>query len=196
MGQAIDYKQLSDADLVFRLKEGDHAAYSEIYQRFFGLLYAFIYKRLRDKDETKDILQELFTDVWLKRETLQIPVLSSYLYKAVRNKMINLMVHKDVEEKYMQSIKNFMEHDTVMTDHLVREKELAAIIEKEVDLLPNRIREVFLRSRQANMTYKEISDELHLTKQSVRTYIKSAIKILRLKLGLIASLSAVFYFFN
>ena len=195
MGQVIDYQELSDADLVFLLKEGDHAAYSEIYQRFFGLLYAFIYKRLKDKDETKDILQELFTDVWIKREILEFPVLSSYLYKAVRNKMINLMVHKDVEEKYMQSIKNFMEQDTIKTDHLIREKELAAMIEKEVDLLPKRIREVFLRSRETNMTYKEISDELHLTKQSVRSYVKSAIKILRLRLGLIASLFIAFLFF-
>ncbi|SDL15898.1 RNA polymerase sigma-70 factor, ECF subfamily [Pedobacter sp. ok626] len=175
----VEYRLVPDTELVMLLKKGDQLAYSEIYKRFFGILQAFVYKRLRDEDEAKDILQELFTDVWLKREDLEIPALSPYLYRAVRNKMVNRMVHREVEERYMQSIANMMEHDSIMTDHLIREKELAARIEKEVNLLPKRVREVFLRSRQANKTYQEISDELNLTKQSVRTYAKIGLKILR-----------------
>ncbi|TCC99556.1 RNA polymerase sigma factor [Pedobacter hiemivivus] len=149
----IDYSLLPDTELVIRLKEGDHDAYSEIYQRFFGLLYAFIYKRLKDKEESKDILQKLFSDLWLKRETLDFPVLSSYLYRAVRIKMIALMVHKDAEESYIQSFNSFMEDDTIITDHLIRERELTTMIEKEVDLLPDSVRKVFLRSKQ---TIKQI----------------------------------------
>lgn len=178
----IDYKQLSDTDLIICLREGDHAAYSEIYQRFFDILYGFINRRLNDEDKAKDILQELFADLWSKRETLAIPVLSSYLYRAVRNKMINLIVHRNVEDKYRESMSGSTDRDSIMTDHLIREKQLAEMIEKEVDSLPKRIREVFLKSRETNMTYREISLELNLTKQSVRSYAKTAIRTLRRRL--------------
>ncbi|TKC62506.1 RNA polymerase subunit sigma-70 [Pedobacter hiemivivus] len=146
----IEYNLLSDTELVVRLKEGEHDAYSEIYQRFFGLLYAFTYRRLNDEEESMDILQELFTDIWLKRETLEVPVLSSYLHRAVRIKMITLMVHRDVKENCIQSFKSFMEDDTIITDHLIREKQLTTMIEKEVRLLPDSVREIFLSSKQTN----------------------------------------------
>ncbi len=180
----IDYHSLSDFELLILLRGSDHMAYKEIFNRYFGLLYIFIHKRLKEEDDAKDIVQELFAKIWLNRETLEITgSLSAYLYTVVRNNMLNLIGRRDIEKRYLNSLKDFIDQDTVMSDHLIREKQLTALIENEIDALPGKMREVFLLSRQANLTYIEISAQLDLNKQTVRSHIKHALKILRLHLG-------------
>lgn len=185
-GKIAEYNALSDKELVGLLQTSDYTAFTEIYNRFAGILFVFIRKRVGDKDDAKDIVQELFTELWIKRETIEVKgELTSYLYVAIRHKMINYIQRNVTQKKYIDAIENFTGQETVMTDHLVREKQLAALIEQQIDQLPKKMREVFLLSRNANLTYSEIAEELNLSKQTIRSHAKNAIKILRLKLGLI-----------
>ncbi|WP_254778992.1 RNA polymerase sigma-70 factor [Pedobacter sp. ok626] len=181
----IEYNLLPDTELFIRLKEGDNVAFSEIYQRFGGILFVFIKRRVGDTDDAKDILQELFVDLWVKRETIEITTkASSYLYAAVRYKMLNFIERNATQKRYVDAIESINEQDMVMTDHLVREKQLASIIERNVDALPKKMKEVFLLSRQVNLTYVEIADKLNISKLTVRAQVKNAIKILRERLNL------------
>ncbi len=109
--------------------------------------------------------------------------LSAYLYTSVRYKILDIIKHQDVEKKYLDSLWDYKEEDKVIADHLVREKQLAYIIQMEIDKLPNRIKEAFLLSRRENLTYTEIAKKLEIDKQSVRSYTKDALKILRLRLN-------------
>jgi RNA polymerase sigma-70 factor (ECF subfamily) len=77
----VGLQNFSDQELVALIKEGDHAAYQAIYQRFFSLLYVHAVRRLNDDEEAGNIVQELFAYLWDKRETLEISgSLSCYLY--------------------------------------------------------------------------------------------------------------------
>jgi DNA-directed RNA polymerase specialized sigma24 family protein len=58
------YDSYSDDELTTLLKQGDLAAFTAIHRRYFGVLYSHAYKRLPDREEIKDILQELFTCIW------------------------------------------------------------------------------------------------------------------------------------
>lgn len=188
------YSVLSDQELIALLKDGDKTAFTEIYDRFFGVLYVFAHKKLRDEEDAKDIVQDLFANIWIKRESLSFSgVLSAYLYTAVRNKMLDVIGHKDYEGKYIKSLQGFMDQEQVQSDFLVREKQLAVLIEQEIDALPAKMRAVFLLSRRANMSYKEIALHLDLSEQTVRSHIKHALKILRLRFGLVVYLV---YFFK
>src|ERR1035437_8656376 len=83
------YSSLSDLELSAFIKEGNHAAFAEIYERYFGVLFLHAFKRLKDEDEAKDSVQELFTTLWLKRESLVLKTsLSGYLYAAIRNRVL------------------------------------------------------------------------------------------------------------
>jgi DNA-directed RNA polymerase specialized sigma24 family protein len=62
-----DYSSLSDQELTVLLKEGDHAAYAKIYDRYQGLLYTYACKITKDEDEAADIVQEVFIYLWDKR---------------------------------------------------------------------------------------------------------------------------------
>jgi RNA polymerase sigma-70 factor (family 1) len=188
------YISKSDMELVDLLKAGNQHAFAEIYDRYFGVLYLHAFNRLGDKDEAKDLVQELFTYLWSKRSTLEPKTnFSNYLYTWVRNKVLNEIAHRSVEEKYRCFMATTITAGEALTDYRVRERQLAAIIEREVSALPPKMREVFELSRKHNLTYKEIGEKLDLTEQSVRSHVKNALKILRTRLGLMLFLYFLFF---
>ncbi len=175
---------ISDSELVDLLISGDEKAFTQIYERYFGVLYVHAYKILQNEDEVKDILQDLFSTIWIRREKLNITSgLSAYLYKSVRNKIFDTLSHKKVATRYIDSLKAFVEQGYMNTDHLVRERELSALIEKGIVALPEKMRHVFELSRKGNYSHREIAQQLNLSEQTVRTQVKNALRILRVKLG-------------
>ncbi|RQO74899.1 RNA polymerase subunit sigma-70 [Pedobacter sp. KBW06] len=183
------YTTLTDHDLVTFLKDGDKTAFTEIYNRYKGLLYIHAYNRLRNQEEADDVVHELFTSLWTKREELFLKTnLSGYLYQAIRNRIIDVISHKKVASAYMVSLQHFIDHSEAVTDHLVRENELSALIEKEISALPAKMREVFELSRKANLSHKEIAGKLELSEMTVKKHVNNALKILRSKFGLISFL--------
>src|SRR5690606_12764450 len=119
-------------------EEEDHDAFTEIYSRYSGILYAHILKRLQDPEEAMDIVQEIFTYLWQKKvEVVITSNLSGYLYKSARNRVINKIAHKDITSKYYD-FKKSSSYMISSTDHLVRERQLSEIIEKEISFLPER----------------------------------------------------------
>lgn len=180
-----DYSDFDDSKLIFLLKDGDDRAYSEIYQRYKWVLFLHVLKRIRNREEAKDIVQELFTTLWDKRKELEIKGhLSGYLYTSVRNRVIKFISHQQVESVYISSLATSINAGTCITDHRVRENSLAEIIEKEIQELPEKMREVFILSRKHNLSHKEIAIQLGIEESTVKRQVSNALKILRIKLGL------------
>jgi len=188
------YNSLSDLELVELLRAGNENAFAEIYERYFGVLYLHACSRLGDKDEAKDLVQELFSHLWSKRDMLEPKTnFSNYLYTWVRNQVLNTIAHKQVQDKFRSALPGWIGGAEALTDHRVRERQLAAIIEKEIAALPPRMRAVFELSRKSHMSYREIADKLQLSEQSVRSHVKNALRILRMRLGVLLYLFFIFY---
>ncbi len=180
----IDYRSLSDLTLLYLLKDGNSSAFTEIYNRFSGLLYIYAMKIIKDEEEAEDVVQELFITFWNSRESLEIKTsLSSYLYSAVRYRFFDLLSKKKVRSDYAQAFQSFIDRGAYSTDDYINEKELILLVEQEVSKLPLKMRQVFELSRNAGMTHREIAIELNLSEKTVRNHINHALKILRLKLG-------------
>jgi len=179
------YSKLSDYDLTTLLRDGDRMAFTEIYDRYFLLLHAHAYKWMRNREETRDIIHELFLALWEKRETLSFePSLPSYLSAAVRNRIFNLLSHKRIESQYLTSLDNLDTEGSCITDHLVREKQLTSLIETEIAGMPGKMREVFELSRKENLSHKAIAVQLNISELTVRKHVQHALKLLRFKLGI------------
>ena len=178
---------IEDKELLNRIRSGDTIAFGILYTRYNGVLYLHAYNRLRDRDTAKDIVQDFFTALWAKRDKFFINQgLSSYLYTSIRNRVIDYIAHQDIRYKYIRSFANYQIPQQSSTDHLIREKQLTALIEEEIARLPPQLKLVFELSRKANLSHKEIAQQLDLSDQTVRSYIKDALRILRLRLGIIA----------
>ncbi|WP_443938538.1 RNA polymerase sigma-70 factor [Pedobacter sp. MW01-1-1] len=179
------YSLYSDNELAFLLTRDDELAFNEIYLRFYGLLFIHASKRLKDEEEAKDAVQQLFENLWTKRfQVSPDGNLSSYLYTSLRNRILDIYAHQKVAYKYVDSLQSFIDQEQVLTDYLIREKEMARIIECEIDALPPKMREIFILSRKENKSHKEIALELEISELTVKTQVKRALKILRSKLGI------------
>lgn len=176
---------LSDQDLAVLLKDGDHGAYEEIYKRYHVLLYLYAYKKLKDKEAAKDLIQEVFLNLWNKRQTYTIETqLAGYLYRTVRNRAFDIFAHQKVAQQYIDSLQTHLNTDTATTDHLLREKEIQTIIDNEIALMPKGMREVFELSRKHYLSHKEIATQLNMSEEAVNKQIKRALRTLRVRLGL------------
>jgi RNA polymerase sigma-70 factor (family 1) len=178
---------LSDSELTNLLRESNHRAYTEIYNRYFTLLYTHAYKKLRDEEQAKDIVQDVFTSLWYKRDTNFIGKnLAGYLYIAVRNKIFDLFAHEKVKDSHLLSLRDFISFgNTVSADYLIREKQLKAYIEKEIQGLSPKMRLIFEMSRKEHRSHKEIAAILNTTENNVSKQIQNALNVLRTKLGLV-----------
>jgi RNA polymerase sigma-70 factor (family 1) len=184
------YITFSDIELLRLLKELDHAAFKEIYNRYFYLIYTHAYKKLRNEELAKDFTQDVFTNLWLKKDCcLKVTNLGGYLFTAVRNRIFDFFAHQKVESDYITSLTKYItKADNEPADFLVRERELKVYIEREIEKLPSKMKLIFELSRKEQCSYQEISQRLQISENNVSKQLRSAIKRLRTKLGLIAFL--------
>ncbi len=183
------YKTYDDFALLALSKAGDEKGFSEIYDRYWALLYHHAYKLLRDEALAQDIVQEVFVTLWDKKDDLDLrSSVNAYLYAAVRNKVLNVIQKEKHQKRYLASIVHFVKSSEAITDHVLREKMLQEKIEKEVAHLPAKMRHVFEMSRIHHLSYKEIAQELQLSDKTVKKQVSNAIRILRFKLSSFLSL--------
>lgn len=179
------YLTRSDHELASLLQADDHGAYTALYERYFGLLYLHARKKVRNAEEARDITQDIFISLWNHRSSIDADQgVKAWLYACLRNKIIDWMAHQHVSSRYIRSFSQFPT-SVCETDHRVREKELAAMIEKEIQALPPRMREIFLLSKRDHLKHKEIAQKLQLSEHTVKTQVKHALRFLRLRLGMI-----------
>lgn len=187
------YGKLSDVELLALLKSGDEAAFTEIYNRYWSVLYAHARHMLHNRDHARDIVQEVFTNIWNKSKDLELSnSLNAYLYRSVRNSVLNLISKEKKESEYITHLGDFYEKGDFSTDVVVNFNELKRLIEQEVELLPKKMRQVFELSRNQNLTHAEIAAQLDISDLTVKKQINKAINILRRRLDIPASVIFIY----
>jgi len=184
----LPYTSMRDEMLFNLMKLDEDGAFKEIYERYFDGLFLHAYRKLHNKEEARDLTQEIFAMLWDKRQSITLTgSLPAYLFTAVRNRCINIFLRKEVESSYIQSLQEFIDAEVCQTDHLARTNQLTAIIDKELNALPSKMQEIFVLSRKDNLSHKEIAAQLNLSEQTVKKQVNNALKILRTKLGMTAN---------
>ena len=178
------YTNYTDLELADLLAAGDDNAFSEIYKRYWPILFRHARKMLHDDDEATDVVQEVFTTLWSKASELSLDrSVSAYLYSAVRNKIIDLINREKVKKNYTNSLQEFIDRGEFITDNTILERELSRQIENEIAMLPPKMRQIFELSRKSNLSYRAIAEEVFISEGTVKKQIYNALKILRTKLG-------------
>ncbi|WP_316779021.1 RNA polymerase sigma-70 factor [Pedobacter antarcticus] len=185
----MEYRKHSDQELVAMLKQQDHGSFTEIYRRYWAILFRHARKMLYDDEEASDIIQDIFTLLWTKAAEIEISSsLSSYLYTAVRHKVFTRINRGKLKTAHLESLESFLKKGVYSTDEWILEKELTASIESEVARLPGKMREIFELSRKEHLSYQQIAERLQVTDHTVRKQISNALKVLKTKFGVFFSL--------
>lgn len=181
-----NYSGKTDKQLILLLKNDNHDAFKEIYNRYNGLLFAYVYKRLQVEDEAKDVIQEVFIALWENRKEFILKTyLSGFLYKSVLNKILNIWKHKRVIRHHVLNQSLEVDIDSKETDYLIREKDILALVEKEIAAMPPRMREIYKLKYKEYMSVKQIASDLKISENTVATQLQRAGVHLRNKLGVV-----------
>jgi RNA polymerase sigma-70 factor (family 1) len=177
-------KNLSDNQLFEKLcSEGSFSAYKELFDRYWLKLYSAAKVRLQDEDEAKDCVQDVFLNIWSKRESLPMPdSVKAYLLISLKNKILNLLRQKLTTEKHLQNYLEELDHRAESLDPELELHELEAIIEDEVNKMPEQMRKIFILSRDQGLSGAQIAEQLSISHQTVRNQISNSLKRLRQRL--------------
>ncbi len=178
-----EFSKLSDLELLDLIRAGNRNAFTDLYNRYWERLFTAVLKVTKDDEESMDIVQEVFIAFWLKRwELTNIQSVSGYLYSAVRNRGLMFIRANIVRNNYLESLSHHFSElqDSVGEQQAVKELEL--IIQSELDKLPPKMREVYLLSRQENLSHKEIAERLNISDKTVKKQINNVLKHFRDKL--------------
>ncbi len=177
-----DRTKLSDEALTALLSNDDLPAFEEVYKRYWKNLYAAAYKRLKDTDEAEEIVQELFTALWIKRRDLQInALLLNYLHTAVSNRIIDHYRKILTRQKHQQAL-DYTDYDNT-TQETIFFNDLQQSVDAELNNLPPKCRSVYELSRKEFKSNKQIAQSLGISEKTVENHLTKAIRILRLNIG-------------
>ncbi|MBU2913497.1 MULTISPECIES: RNA polymerase sigma-70 factor [Reichenbachiella] len=170
---------LTSTHSLFDLQNEKH--FETVFKSFFQPLCGFAFQYVKDSDTAEEIVQETFTTLWHRAHDIEIKTsVKSYLYGAVRNASLNHLKHQKVVQAHQDYVMRDSEAD--QQDFLELD-ELQEKINKAIQQMPEKCREIFELSRFEEKKYKEIAEELNLSIKTVETQMSRALKIMREALG-------------
>ncbi len=182
--------RVEDKLLLLKLKEGNEWAFDALYEKYWRGLYAAAFKRLDDPDQAKDITQDVFLQLWLKREETHIENLSAYLFTAVKNKVFNWL---EKERKYtpVSELLLLLEtsHDTA--DARLLKTEFVQTYEALINTLTLSQQQIFRLRYQEELSTSEIAEQLDISRKTVQNQLGKAVAQLRASLVMMALLAII-----
>ena len=176
------YNKLTDLELIALLREGDHSAFNQIYERYWQTLYQTAYNLLKDNDGAHDVVQEIFVWLWTNRERQHTDSIQPYLRAAIKYQVAKLVRHGKVKAAfYDRTVADY--HVTTISDDGYEVRELQYIIAVFTRSLPEKAREIYRLSREELLTNKEIAHRLNISEKTVENQMTINLRKLRLTLG-------------
>jgi RNA polymerase sigma-70 factor, ECF subfamily len=161
----------------------DKEDFEILFKSQFKVLCFFAMKYLKDYENSREVVQDVFLKLWEKRDDIDTAKsLKSYLGTSVRNKCIN----------YLRDHKKF-NHDLLLLEDLssdmlaepadkLVEADIRDRIAEAISELPEKCREIFLLSRNEHLKYQEIADQLDISVKTVEAQMSKALQHMRQRL--------------
>tara|TARA_B110000208_G_C11746746_1_gene421993 strand:+ start:684 stop:1259 length:576 start_codon:yes stop_codon:yes gene_type:complete len=173
-----------EKDFVFveKLKNGDNNAYTLLMNDYYKNLCGYANLFTKDPSKSEDIVQNIFVKIWIYRKKIDPNIsIKKYLYKSVYNEFIDqYRKNKSVislEEKYLKVIDTIIDYNSLDIEKLMMN------VNREIDKLPEKCKQVFILNKKEGLTHNEIAEYLQISTKTVESHITRAFKILNQKLG-------------
>ena len=176
------FSSYTDSELLIEIKLDNSGAFAELYDRYWQSLYNSAYKRLHDESPCKDILQDVFKDIWVRRASLEIENMAAYLHTAVRFQVLKLVSRNKYVSYFMQPFENIIDI-SLKPDSIINEKEINILLKAWIDTLPQKRRKIFMMRYEERLTTKEIAQKLKISQKTVQNQLGSTLNSLRTRLS-------------
>ena len=188
------YSSHTDEQLLQLLKEGNEAAFTEIYRRFWKLLFSVAANKLNDPEDAKELVQDVFINLWKRHEELTIDhSLKAYLAGAVKFRVYTRLSLKEKRRRQEAGLIPAPSFSTPYIEDQVNLEDLMAKLDIAAAQLPERCRLVYQLSRDEGLSRKEIAKQLNISEKTVENQVTRALHHLRTVLR--SFLFSIFLFF-
>jgi RNA polymerase sigma-70 factor (family 1) len=172
----------SDKELLECIKKGDQLAFAELYRKYWYSLFLVAYRRLNYKQLAEELVQELFVNIWTKREVLQVDNVEHYLLRAIKFAVINQVHTQQVQDRYAEYQQASASQESFYTEEVIAYHDLASAIENGLRTLPEKSRQVFQLNRLENWPVAKIANHLHLSEKAIGYHLTKSLKMMRVYL--------------
>lgn len=167
----------ADETLIAGIKKNDYLCYNQLFLRYYRRLCLFVFKLTQNHNASEDVVQELFIRLWTNRQKMEINEnISGYLYRASKNAALNYIRTENNRKKTLNNIP-FQEWST--DESLIEQVEFSVALHHCIEQLPNRCKEVFMKSRFDGLKQKEISDQLGISVKTIKNQIWKSMQYLK-----------------
>lgn len=167
----------SDNLILSLIKKGDKKGLEMLFEDFYRPLVVFAYRYIRNKEESEDIVQEVFIKLWESKQLLQVNTnIRIYMYQSVKNTCLNWL--KNRSRINTETLENISETNKELLDEGDWSDYIEEIHQK-IDKLPEKTREIFTSVVIENKKYKEAADDLGVSVNTIKTVLTRALDTLR-----------------
>lgn len=170
-----------DKDFVKFMKTGEEAAFTVVYNRYWKKLLAIAYSHTKDKFTAEEVVQEVFTGLWLRRAELKIDNPDAYLATAIKFSIFKFY-HKQKRRDSIESETGIKNESSTISEELIDARFTQEYISGQVETLPKQCKLVFKYSRFSELSIPEISREMGIAEKTVEAHLTKGLKVLRLRL--------------
>jgi len=168
--------------------------FERIFKEYFRRLVYFSFNMLKDKEAAKDIVHDTFASMWEKRATISTDRnIKSYLFTTVYNRSLNYIRNnkKFATEETLESLIENNPSPEIMMENAEKNDR----INRAIESLPLKTKEVFIMSRFGEFKYKEISEKLGISVKTVEGQMSRALRMLKDNLSDIKEMVVLCIFF-
>jgi len=172
------------------LKNRDLEVYKRLFFQYHGRLVLFACKFTGEIETARDIVQDVFMNLWEKSDSLTIQLSpKAYLFQAVRNRSLNYFRNSSARQALHEKLADRLDREERMIYadfnspfHSLLELEIEEKVTSIISAMPGKCREVFLLRRQSDLRNREIAEKMGISTKMVEKYISKALRILRQEL--------------
>jgi RNA polymerase sigma-70 factor, ECF subfamily len=175
-------KEISCAELFIfnRMVEGDKEAFRFFFEKYYSEMCNFANVYLHDPVMSEEIVQDIYVYFWEKKENIHIESsVKSYLFRASINKSLNHIRNEKTRFNIQKKLSKESENIHEMPINNMDATQITGLIEKTINSLPPKCREVYILGKEKNLTYKEISSKMGISIKTIENHMGKALKTLR-----------------
>lgn len=180
----MDYRDASDIELWQSCLQDDMRAYTTIFQRYFKSIYTYALKHSRDEYVAEELAMDVMYRFWEKRAQIRDGAsLRSYLFVSIRRAIIDHWRKKEARSIDIAALPPEELPESDAADIRLKSLEMERLYQESLAALNPKEREVFLLSREDELTYPQIAERMGISINTVKTHMSSSLRALRMHLS-------------
>ncbi|PTQ97908.1 RNA polymerase sigma-70 factor (ECF subfamily) [Mucilaginibacter yixingensis] len=170
----------TDEELMALVATGNRGAYSLLYTRYLNQLYRYVYLFCKSKEQSEEIVQDVFLKIWERREKLSgVESFKAYIFRTSKNLLLDHIRKQKVQVRAYDQLVPVTEESPMMADTQLIYSQYRYLIQQAINQLPQKRKMIVEMRTQEDLSLDEIADRLSISKSVVKKQLYQGMDFVR-----------------